>query len=114
MNSKDQMLLQKIILYCDQIVETVGRFGNSQARFADDFVYQNACAMCILQIGEMVGKLSETLTQQHPEVPWRGIKATRNIFAHSYGDLDVEITWNTIQESVPELRVACVRILENG
>ena len=85
LNLRDSSILEKIIEYCDQIGQTVQRFGNDYAIYCDDFVYRNACCMCILQIGELVGKLTEEFTASHAEIPWRSIKATRNLFAHAYG-----------------------------
>ena len=37
----------------------------------------------------------------------------RNIVAHAYGDLDAEITWNTLVDSIPELKEYCICILDN-
>lgn len=61
LNNRDQMILEKIIEYCRQITETVTRFGADYETYCGDFVYRNACCMCILQIGELVGKLTEEL-----------------------------------------------------
>ncbi len=111
MSNKDRMLLGKMIAYCKQIEQTVERFGQDYAVYEKDFIYRNACAMCILQIGELVGKLSVELTQRYPAIPWRGIKATRNIFAHAYGDVDLKVMWETIQRDIPELKKNCELIL---
>ena len=112
LNSKDRMILEKIVAYCEQIAQTVTRFGVDYETYSADFVYRNACRMCILQIGELVGKLSEAFTQTHTDIPWRSIKATRNLFAHAYGNISVRITWQTIQESIPELMEKCQVILQ--
>ena len=61
LNSKDRMILEKIVAYCEQIAQTVTRFGVDYETYSADFVYRNACCMCILQIGELVGKLSEAV-----------------------------------------------------
>lgn len=111
MNSKDQMLLSKMMEYCDQIEQTVQRFGCDFSIYEADFIYRNACAMCIMQIGELVGKLSSDITEKYSTIPWRGIKATRNIFAHAYGDVDLKVTWETIQRDIPELKKNCLNIL---
>lgn len=111
MNSKDQMLLSKMMEYCDQIEQTVQRFGCDFSIYEADFIYRNAYAMCIMQIGELVGKLSSDITEKYSTIPWRGIKATRNIFAHAYGDVDLKVTWETIQRDIPELKKNCLNIL---
>lgn len=104
-------ILRHIVTYCDQIELTVQRFGGREA-FQSDPIYRNAAALCILQIGELVGNLSDEFRAQYPGVPWRQIKAMRNIVAHRYGTIDPEITWEIIQDDIPSLKAYCLRIIE--
>ena len=97
-----------------QIEETVNRFGNSYDVFTEDYVYQNACAMCILQIGELVGNLSEDFKTSYNGVPWKNIKGMRNIFAHNYGNMSILATWETVTEDIPMLRKYCIDIIEKN
>ena len=106
-------ILEHIVSYCDQIDETVKRFGNDYDLFANDAIYRNAAALCILQIGELVGKLSDDFREAHPGVPWRQIKAMRNIVAHSYGSVDSETTWEIITEDIPQLKSYCTFIINS-
>ena len=78
-----------------------------------DPIYRNASALCILQIGELVGKLTDEFRVQHPGVPWRQIKAMRNIVAHSYGSVDSETTWEIITEDIPKLKQYCLGIIQD-
>lgn len=109
---RDLSILEHILSYCQQIEQTVERFGDDPAVFAADPIYRNAAALCILQIGELVGKLTEEFKAQHPAIPWRQIKAMRNIVAHSYGTVDPEITWEIISEDIPDLKRYCLALVE--
>ena len=104
-------VLEHIVSYCRQIEQTVERFGNDAATFQNDPIYRNAAALCILQIGELVGKLTDDFKEQHPAVPWRQIKAMRNIVAHSYGTVDPETTWEIITDDIPTLKEYCETII---
>lgn len=53
-------------------------------------------ALCILQIGELVGKPADSFRAQNPAIPWRQIKAARNMAARGYGTVDSEATWEII------------------
>lgn len=53
--NRDLNIPEHIVSYCDQIAETIARFGNSSTIFSSDPIYRNAAALCILQIGELVG-----------------------------------------------------------
>ena len=62
-------ILEHIIAYCDQIEETIRRFGQDYDVFSSDAIYRNAAALCILQIGELAGKLTEEFRTAHPGAP---------------------------------------------
>jgi len=107
-------ILEHVVRYCEQIEETIERFGNSYDLFAEDIIYRNAAAMCILQIGELAGKLSEEFRTSHPGAPWRQIKGMRNIVAHSYGTVDPETTWEIMIEDIPALKKYCREIIDES
>ena len=67
--------------------------------------------MCVIQIGELVGELSENVKELHPSVPWRVIKDTRNFYVHAYGAIDLPSVWETLINDIPALRNACEDII---
>lgn len=111
MRDRDEIVLKKIIQYSDEISETVSRFNLTAKSFAEDFVARNAISMCILQIGELVGKLSDEFKAENNAMPWREIKAMRNIAAHNYGEIDIDILWETTVYDIPELKDYCIKCL---
>lgn len=113
MKHRDKLIIEKIVDYCDKISVTLKRFDNSYEAFETDDVFYSASCMYVLQIGELVSKLSDEFKKEYDKMPWQQIKDMRNIVAHAYGDLDRETTWNTMVESVPELREYCCNILLN-
>jgi len=54
-------------------------------------------------IGEAARHVSPAYRQAHPEIPWRGIIAQRNILAHEYGEIKQERLWVVVTERIPEL-----------
>ncbi|MBR4334174.1 MAG: DUF86 domain-containing protein [Clostridia bacterium] len=106
-SERDLSILEHVVRYCGQIDDTILRFGSDGQIFASDTVYQNAVALCLLQIGELAGHLSESYRAAHPDIPWRQIKALRNIIAHNYGSVDAETAWEIVQEDIPALRQHC-------
>ena len=59
--------------------------------------------MCVVQIGELVGQLSEEVKRKNDSIPWRAIKDTRNFYVHSYGAIDVASVWATLTDDIPAL-----------
>ena len=111
-NERDRTILEHIVSYCVDIENAVARFGNSYEIFSADKEYRNACAMCVLQIGELSGHLSEVFRNSHKDIQWSEIKGMRNVMAHRYGSISVVKTWETIERDVPELKAYCLRCLD--
>lgn len=111
-NKKDMNIISHILEYCIEIEETVDYFGDSFERFNTDKIYRNAATMCILQIGELAGKLTPEFTKTNYEIPWRNIKAMRNIVAHAYGSISIPDVWDTIKNDLPVLKAYCTKILQ--
>lgn len=105
-------ILHRIISYCHEIEETILRFGRDYVVFAQDSVYRNATALCVMQIGELTTHLSDDFKQTYTETPWYQIKALRNVVAHNYGKIDVESLWETITIDIPKLNDYCFKAIQ--
>ncbi len=114
MKSKDVTILRKILDYCRQLEEACDMFSNDYNAFVGNSVFQNACCMCILQIGELCKVISEELRMQEKAVPWKEWCGIRDIFAHQYSNLDCQAAWDTIQQDLPELKTEIDRILKEN
>lgn len=88
--------------------------GTEFTDFDKNSIYQNAIALCMLQIGELTTHLTAEFKQQYTEIQWNQIKALRNVVAHDYGKIDTEILWETLQEDIPVLKEYCKTILDEG
>ena len=112
MRTKDSIILKKILEYCDQVSEACEMFGNDYDKFINISVFQNACCMCILQVGELCKVVSEELKEQKKTIPWKELCGIRDIFAHQYSNLDCQSAWDTIQNDLPQLKIEIERILK--
>ena len=112
-NQRDLEIIKKICAYCAKIELLKSRFGDDFSKFVADEDYQAAAGMYIQQIGEMAKRLSNEFVDTHNEIPWREIKAMRNIYAHEYDNIAPQIVWDTIIYDCPELNKYCCKILED-
>jgi uncharacterized protein with HEPN domain len=110
---RDRKILQRIVVYCQRISDNLERYHYDFSAFEADFLFQDACCMCVVQIGELVAQLSDETKQKNVSIPWRVIKDTRNFYVHSYGMIDVSSVWDTLLHDIPSLRSACQRILQD-
>ncbi len=112
MDSRDRRILTKIAEYCQRIGENLERCHHDYALFQRDHLFQDACCMCIVQIGELAGQLSDEAKRLAPGVPWRIIKDTRNFYVHAYGAIDVPSVWETLNRDIPALLSSCEELLK--
>jgi len=112
MDNRDKTLLQRIKSYCLEINSFIERFGKDYEKFSSDRAYFNAVSMCILQIGEISGGLSEDFRKETSDViPWNDIRGMRNIVAHNYGSIDELLMWETATIDIPILIDFCDKFL---
>ena len=71
--NRDRDLIEHILRYCEQIETAHRDFDRSRERFDTSTTYQNAISMCILQIGELVGHLSDEFKAANTSIPWHKI-----------------------------------------
>ena len=110
---RDKIILEKIALYCQRIADNLKRNNCDFTLFESDYMFQDACCMCIVQIGELVSQLSDAVKQQNASIPWRVIKDTRNFYVHAYGSIDIPSVWDTLLNDIPMLKTACEQILSH-
>lgn len=54
-------------------------------------------------IGEAATHIPADIREQHDNIPWRMMIATRNKLIHGYLGIDNDTLWSIIQTDVPEL-----------
>ncbi len=83
--------------------------GLSVAAYLADRRTQLAVERAIEILGEAARRVSPTLQKAHPEIPWAGIIAQRNVIAHEYGEIKQERLWLVatvhVEELIPKLRL---------
>ena len=71
--------------------------------FYGDRMIRKAVIMSLLNIGELASHLPQNYIQTHDNVPWKAMIGMRNLAAHGYHIMNLEIVWDTAVNSIPEL-----------
>lgn len=100
-NQIQPLLLRDILDAVEQIRAFTARMD--RAAFLGDLKTQMAVRMSLTIIGEVAGKVSESVKVATPNVPWRKVKDLRNLLVHFYWQIDPEILWDLVQNHVPAL-----------
>lgn len=84
----DREKLQDIL----EAITRIERYAiQGREAFEQNELIQNWFIQHLQIIGEASRVLSATLRDRHPEVPWSNIIGMRNILAHNYFEIDLEI-----------------------
>jgi|SRR3989339_50652 len=94
------------LLHIKDAIEQIEKYvdGYSYQQFANDEKTQDAVIRQLEIIGEAATKLEENFKKGNSEIPWREISDFRNVLAHEYWDVDLEIVWQTIHEDLEVLK----------
>ena len=111
MKNEDILIIKKMIKYCNDINTLLVRFNTDFESYKTDISFQYACNMCIIQIGELANRLSDETKDEHKSIPWSAIRGMRNLHAHDYENVDLEIVWNTLLEDIPLLKKDLEKLL---
>ena len=60
----------------------------------------------ILVIGEAANHLSPVITESIPNIKWDSVTGMRNMLAHEYFGVDMDIVVRTVENDLPDLKIA--------
>ena len=106
---KDKGILLQIIKRCNRVIEKVSNISETEFALNDDI--KEVVCFNLFQIGELANGLSAEFTKKYNKIPWKQIIGMRNRIVHGYDTINLEIVWNTANESIPELKSYCKKIL---
>lgn len=80
---------------------------------AHDELIQTWMVYYLQVVGEAAYGLSDEFRQRHPEIPWTEIIGMRNVLAHRYFGIDVDIVWSAVERDLPQLKQHIEAILKS-
>lgn len=116
MNAKQRQLRHAD--YLEHMINAIGLArshveGLNKDDFFADKKTQQAVILNIIVIGEAATQIADEypeFTSAHPEVPWKQMRGMRNRMAHGYFEINLDVVWDTVQLSLPELEQQILRI----
>lgn len=104
---RDNDQLGLILHYCQRLVVNRSHFQDDFATFQGSAPFQDSCALCLIQIGEAVHRLSDEFKGAHAQIDWHAIYGMRCHLVHGYDSFDAEIAWDAMENYIPPLRSFC-------
>jgi uncharacterized protein with HEPN domain len=103
MLNKDYYILLSMLETIDKIIRYTKSYHSADELYNSDRDF-DAAMMNFIVIGEEVGKLSDELKEGNSQIDWQKIYTFRNIIAHHYFGINVDIVWQIICDDLPKLR----------
>ena len=88
----------------DAIIKIRKYTKRGRSRFDREEGTQNSIIYYLQIIGEAASAIPHDFRDRHPEIPWRQMIATRNKLIHNYEGIDLDIVWETVTISIPDLQ----------
>jgi len=85
--------------------------GLSQDVFENDNKTIDAVVRNLEIIGEAVKMIPESIRLAHPNIEWKKIAGLRDILAHQYFGIDIDIIWDILKNKLPALEEEIIEIL---
>jgi len=109
----DLLYLLRILEACEKIKLYAAPFSSAVDLFmAQEQMVFNACLNQLAQIGEQANKLSVTIQQHYPQIPWQQIRGFRNRAIHEYAGVDTELVFELIQVQLPILTEYLIPVIK--
>ena len=78
--------------------------GLDSATFPRDLRTIFAVTRCLEIISEAPRRLSSSLKDRHPSIPWKRMAGAGNVYRRDYEDVAANYVWDTLQNDLPPLR----------
>lgn len=107
---------RKSNLYLEDILEAIERIEEYTENFDfEDFCENSMVIDATVRNLEIIGEASSQLPEQfkakYKNIPWQEMKDFRNVVAHKYHSVDLEIIWEIIQDRLIPLRESVESVL---
>lgn len=99
---RDETTLIRLLEHLDYAIKDV-RTVNSARALENNRVLLNSVAMEMTQVQECARRLSDAFHEARPDLPWKELRALRNILVHEYDEIDVDELYSTVTIDAPRL-----------
>ena len=116
MSQRDSLALRDYLEHIQQAIHRIQTYLQDidHARFLENTEKQDAVIRNLEIIGEAAGNIRRhfpDFSAQYPNFPLKAAYGTRNVLAHGYFKLDLDVIWKTIERDLPQLQIQLEGVL---
>jgi len=95
-------------VYIEDILQAIAKIrdyveGLTRQSFAQDNLRIDAVVRNLEIIGEAAKMVPDAIRVEYPNIEWKKISGLRDILAHHYFEVDLDIVWDVVQNKLPSL-----------
>ena len=97
----DIYYLSKVLEDINFIIDNTKDLTKEQ--FEKDKIVAGGLLFYLIQLTENTKRISEEFKKKNLTVPWNQIIGLRNRIVHDYGNVDLNVVYDTLKNDIPEL-----------
>lgn len=106
-------------LRVEDILEAISKIERYTANMSfEDFLADDKSSDAVVRnleiIGEAARNIPEDICLRFPSVPWDKMRGMRNMLAHEYFGVSLQIIWQTVKDDLPPLVTPLQEILNSN
>jgi uncharacterized protein with HEPN domain len=114
MNIKDLKIIDRILVQCLKIHDTVDKHGDFFAFNLDIDVYQTLISYYIEHIGIFITRLSDEFKVEYQDkIPFNKLVNISDQIIYEYESVDFQEVCNILKNDIPQIFAFCIEILRN-
>lgn len=108
MTVKDDQVYVTHMLECIEKIEDYT--GDDEYAFCQSTLIQDAVIRNLQILAESSQRLSQTLKDNYPQIPWREVSGFRNVLVHDYLGIDLDTIWSVVAVELPTIKKALLQM----
>ena len=89
---------------CDHATEAISiAKGHSRNDLDTNRLLALSLIKLVEVVGEAAGRVSNTIKDAYPQIPWKEIVGTRNRLVHGYDEIDFDVLWRILSVELAPL-----------
>lgn len=102
-------------VFIEHILESISLIEAYTSQISkDDFLKSHQIQDAVMRRLEIIGEATKNIPTEfrkaYPDIPWREITGMRDVLIHEYFGVDLELTWTTVKDNLPDLKKKLSRV----